>query len=178
MKDKRLGKYTFSAASESKKGPAPGSAKAVWVTACGNFGLVASSTGVIHMYNMQSGARRKSFDLGPYPLDDPEQAGSKKKAERSVTGLASDALDRIVIASTLDGTINVRRRFCIMLTIFLLILLSSSSISIPRHSNKHLFFLPQWFHSHYTVTVVYLQQSAMITSFVSLISKPAELFVS
>ena len=62
------------------------------------------------MYNMQSGARRKSFKLGPYPLDDPEtlqEAGSSKKVERPVSGLASDALDRVVIASTLDGTLNV-----------------------------------------------------------------------
>lgn len=116
MKDKKLGKYNFSVASDSKKGPAPGSAKAVWVTACGNFGLVASSTGVIHMYNMQSGARRKSFDLGSYPLDEPEAGSSKKKAERSVTGLASDALDRVVIASTLDGTLNVSYCFYVMMT--------------------------------------------------------------
>ncbi|KAK7693776.1 hypothetical protein QCA50_003348 [Cerrena zonata] len=136
MKDKRLGKYTFSAASESKKGPAPGSAKAVWVTACGNFGLVASSTGVIHMYNMQSGARRKSFDLGPYPLDDPEQASSKKKVERSVTGLASDALDRIVIASTLDGTINFFDFHTT--TLEQTLVLPSAVVSLSLHSDSGL----------------------------------------
>ncbi|CAL1705181.1 unnamed protein product [Somion occarium] len=110
MKDKKLGKHNFSVAPESKKAPATGAAKAVWVTACGNFGLVSSSTGVIYMYNMQSGARRKSFELGPYPSDASNQAqsagSSRKKSERCVTGLASDALDRVVIAGTLDGTVN------------------------------------------------------------------------
>lgn len=64
------------------------------------------------MWNMQSGIQRKSFDVGPCP---PEVAarfrsssGRKKERDRCVTGLATDALNRVVIASTLDGTVNVR----------------------------------------------------------------------
>ncbi|RDB22141.1 U3 small nucleolar RNA-associated protein 21 [Hypsizygus marmoreus] len=111
MLSKRLGKYSFGFADavkgKSKERPALGSVKAVCVTACGNFGLASSSTGAIHMWNMQSGIKRKSFSVGPCP---PEAAhrfrsGTKKK-ERCVTGLATDALNRTVIASTLDGTIN------------------------------------------------------------------------
>lgn len=84
--------------------------QAVCVTACGNFGIASSSTGAIYMWNMQSGIKRKSFDVGPCP---PELAhrfrhSGKKGGGRCVTGLASDALNRSVIASTLDGTINVR----------------------------------------------------------------------
>jgi U3 small nucleolar RNA-associated protein 21 len=61
------------------------------------------------MWNLQSGIKRKTFDVGPCPPDVASrfQAG-KKKEGRSVTGLASDALNTTVIASTLDGTINVR----------------------------------------------------------------------
>ena len=60
------------------------------------------------MWNMQSGIRRKTFNVGICP---PEAARSQglvnKRRERSITGLATDPLNRLVIASTLDGTINV-----------------------------------------------------------------------
>lgn len=64
------------------------------------------------MCNMQSGMQRKTFDVGPCPPDAASrfrsQNGKKKAEERCVTGLATDALNRVVIASTLDGTLNVR----------------------------------------------------------------------
>lgn len=64
------------------------------------------------MWNMQSGMQRKTFDVGPCPPDAASrfrpQSGKKKAEERSVTGVATDALNRVVIASTLDGTLNVR----------------------------------------------------------------------
>jgi len=58
---------------------------------------------------MQSGIKRKSYILGPCP---PEVAarfysGTVKRSERTITGLATDSLNRAVIVSTLDGTINV-----------------------------------------------------------------------
>lgn len=59
------------------------------------------------MYNMQSGTKRKSFDVGPVP-DGVPNGSSTKRNQRCVTGLASDALNRTLIASTLDGTVNVR----------------------------------------------------------------------
>jgi len=62
------------------------------------------------MWNMQSGIKRKSFDVGPCPpeVTNSLRSSSKKKGgERCITGLASDALNRLVIASTLDGTVNV-----------------------------------------------------------------------
>ncbi|KDR73654.1 hypothetical protein GALMADRAFT_100477 [Galerina marginata CBS 339.88] len=112
MLGKRLGKHSFGLVDDSKaKGKergSVGSAKAVCVTACGNFGLAGSSAGRIQMWNMQSGIKRKSFILGPCP---PEVAarfysGLAKRSERSITGLATDSLNRVVIASTLDGTVN------------------------------------------------------------------------
>ena len=64
------------------------------------------------MWNMQSGLKRKKFDVGPCPPGVSSRfnirAASKKQTDtRSVTGLATDVLNRLVIASTLDGTINV-----------------------------------------------------------------------
>lgn len=58
------------------------------------------------MYNMQSGIKRKSFDIGPLP-EAAAVGTSTRRKERCVTGLASDALNRTVVASTLDGTVNV-----------------------------------------------------------------------
>ena len=81
------------------------SPKSVCVTACGNFGLAASSTGAIQMWNMQSGIKRKSFEIGPRPSDHRSTLSS---TERMVNGLVTDSLNRVVIASTQDGTINVR----------------------------------------------------------------------
>ena len=64
------------------------------------------------MWNMQSGAHRKSFNIGPCPEGvHPKYRpppGKPRSEERCVTGLATDSLNRVVIASTLDGTVNVR----------------------------------------------------------------------
>ncbi|EKM55193.1 uncharacterized protein PHACADRAFT_120318 [Phanerochaete carnosa HHB-10118-sp] len=124
MRDKRLGKHTFSVAPKSKKGASVGSVKAVCVSACGNFGIAASSTGVIHMYNVQSGIKRKAFDVGSAP------------EPRCVNGLASDALNRAVIASTLDGTINFFDFHTAELQHTLV--LSSSAVSITLHRDSGL----------------------------------------
>jgi U3 small nucleolar RNA-associated protein 21 len=66
------------------------------------------------MWNMQSGAHRKSFDIGPCPegvhTKYRRPLGKQRSEERCVTGLATDSLNRVAIASTLDGTVNVRLR--------------------------------------------------------------------
>ncbi|KAI0072792.1 Utp21-domain-containing protein [Panus rudis PR-1116 ss-1] len=138
MKDKKLGKHTFSVAPEGKKKVPPGSAKAVWVTACGNFGLVGTSTGTIYMYNMQSGAKRKTFELGARPeaarSDGP--GPGVRGGGRCVTGLVSDALDRVVIASTLDGTINFFDFHTARLEETLV--LPSAAVSLSLHSDSGL----------------------------------------
>lgn len=90
--------------------------QAVCVSACGNFGIASSSTGAITMWNMQSGMQRKVFSIGPCPSEVATKfrppPGKKRSDERSITGLATDELNRILIASTLDGTINVRGSSC------------------------------------------------------------------
>ena len=67
---------------------------------------------------MQSGAHRKSFSLGPCPegvyTKYRPPPGKRKSEERSVTGLATDSLNRLVIVSTLDGTVNVRAHHMIL----------------------------------------------------------------
>ncbi|TFK55069.1 Utp21-domain-containing protein [Heliocybe sulcata] len=104
--NKRLGKHTFSCA-DLGKGKVLGSVKAVCVTACGNFAIAGSSTGAIHSWNMQSGMKRRSFELGSCPPGVTNRfRTSSKKEGRCVTGLATDALNRVLIASTLDGTVN------------------------------------------------------------------------
>lgn len=56
---------------------------------------------------MQSGIRRRTFLVGPCPIEVADRFRTSEK-ERSVTGLATDPLNTVVIASTLDGTVNVR----------------------------------------------------------------------
>ena len=64
------------------------------------------------MWNMQSGVHRKSFNIGPCPegvhTKYRRHPGKQRSEERSITGLATDSLNRVAIASTLDGTVNVR----------------------------------------------------------------------
>ncbi|WWD04860.1 hypothetical protein V865_002931 [Kwoniella europaea PYCC6329] len=113
VQEKRLGAWTFEMES--------GVAQAVTVTACGNFALVGSSTGDIRMYNMQSGKERRSFSLsGPAPGDSKPKIiaqsqtakskavkqsvnGTASKTLEAITGIVSDALNRVVVASTLEG---------------------------------------------------------------------------
>ena len=73
------------------------------------------------MWNMQSGTHRKSFSLGPCPegiyTKYRPPPGKQNSEERSVTGLATDSLNRVVIVSTLDGTVNVRVHRMILQTV-------------------------------------------------------------
>ncbi|CAG8566492.1 3528_t:CDS:10 [Paraglomus brasilianum] len=70
------------------------SVKSVHISACGNFGFVGSLGGQIDLYNMQSGLHRKSF------------AGTDRHT-KAVTGIGSDSLNRIIISSSLDGTVKL-----------------------------------------------------------------------
>lgn len=100
VQEKRAGRWSFDVAD--------GTVKAVAVTACGNYGLAGSSTGHIKMWNMQSGQERKTFYLSGAPLL-KLKAGKARKAVtpgKAVTGLATDSLNRTVVASTLDGVLH------------------------------------------------------------------------
>ncbi|WVQ86757.1 hypothetical protein IAS59_000473 [Cryptococcus gattii] len=116
VQEKRLGPWTFELED--------GYAQSVCVTACGNFGFAGSSTGEIRMWNMQSGKERKSFALrGAAPGNSKPKIISQskgavkakvEKAERTkgnksvqaITGLVTDALNTMVVASTLEGKLH------------------------------------------------------------------------
>ncbi|KAG6831361.1 hypothetical protein H0H87_005372 [Tephrocybe sp. NHM501043] len=140
MLNKKLGKYSFGfndpVKGKAKERAPLGSVKAVCVTACGNFGLASSSTGAIHMWNMQSGIRRKTFDVGTCPPEVKQRLSGTKRKERPITGLATDPLNRTVIASTLDGTINFFDFQSTKLEHTLI--LPSTAISILLHSDNGL----------------------------------------
>ena len=91
-------------------------ARTACVSACGNFGLIGNSEGLVEVYNMQSYAHRRTFDTRPLDPMGPAKAkefpaGSKKAQAllnarvkgSAVTGVATDALNRFVITSTMDG---------------------------------------------------------------------------
>lgn len=89
VEGKRVGKFTIVA-------DAPVQTTAV--TACGNFGLVGTTSGQVMLYNMQSGMKRKVFKI---PL-----AGVNDSKGKQVTGIATDALNRVVVVSTLKGGLH------------------------------------------------------------------------
>ncbi|KAI5795714.1 Utp21 specific WD40 associated putative domain-containing protein [Geopyxis carbonaria] len=76
-----------------------GEVKAVAISACGTFGIVGSASGGIDLFNLQSGLHRRRF---PDPLT-PAQA---KLHTGAVTGVAADALNRVVISCGLDGRVK------------------------------------------------------------------------
>lgn len=59
------------------------------------------------MYNMQSGMWRRSYDVGPVPPEIASRRQPKDKG-RIINGIVTDSLNKLLIASTSDGTINVR----------------------------------------------------------------------
>lgn len=83
------------------------------------------------MWNMQSGKERRTFSLtGPAPGDSKPkimtQASGKLKAKtkklaaeksiQAITGLATDTLNNVVVASTLEGKLYVSTGpFCLRL---------------------------------------------------------------
>jgi len=93
-----------------------GEVKSVAITTCGTFAIVGSSKGGITMFNLQSGIQRRRF---PEPLT-PAQAKQVKKGEavgklnmigrgkhtKAVTGIVTDALNRVAISCGLDGKIK------------------------------------------------------------------------
>jgi U3 small nucleolar RNA-associated protein 21 len=72
-------------------------AQCTCVSACGNFGLVGFSSGIVGLWNMQSGIRRRTFDTR-----DPARRPS------AVTGIVCDSLNRRVVVGTQDGRLHVR----------------------------------------------------------------------
>ncbi|KAG8878364.1 hypothetical protein FRB97_002578 [Tulasnella sp. 331] len=71
------------------------------VSACGNFGIVGSSSGLVQSFNMQSGMARTYYEI---PKNPPSGSSKWRGAKTgSVTGLATDGLNKTLIVSTMDG---------------------------------------------------------------------------
>lgn len=96
--------------------------QATALTACGTFALAGGAGGVVRMWNAQSGVLRRVFKVGDLGVKgDTGATGSsglgaastststryRKQSDRTITGIATDALNTVLVASTLDGTINV-----------------------------------------------------------------------
>lgn len=130
VQNKRLGRWTMGLDAVDSRGILPENSskgrsknrsaaasvvRSVLVTACGNFGLAGSGDREIVMWNMQSGIRRRNFDVGPFKEANKSSGTQESRAvrelnkERAITGLAVDALNTVLVAATLDGTLNVRQ---------------------------------------------------------------------
>ncbi|KAJ1995289.1 rRNA-processing protein utp21 [Coemansia spiralis] len=81
---KALGKYTLMSSDSSI-------IRAVAISACGNFGFLGLSSGIIEMINMQSGLSRRTFE------------GHSK----AITGIQTDSCNRYVYSTSLDGTLKI-----------------------------------------------------------------------
>ncbi|KAJ1309936.1 hypothetical protein OPQ81_006695 [Rhizoctonia solani] len=99
VREKKLGKWSMGGAERAKGVSAKGKGvdvslgaiKAVCVSACGNFGFIGTTQGVVQAYNMQSGLKRRTYMV---------------EKGQTVTGIATDALNRVLVASTLTGSIH------------------------------------------------------------------------
>ncbi|KAI8993445.1 Utp21 specific WD40 associated putative domain-containing protein [Pilobolus umbonatus] len=87
MKNKALGSHTMISTDRT-------AVKSTCISACGNFGYLGCASGQIDMFNMQSGAHRKTFNA----LD-----GHKKP----ITGLTTDNISRYLISASVDKTIKI-----------------------------------------------------------------------
>lgn len=83
-KTKKLGAHTMISTDKT-------AVKSTCISSCGNFGYLGCASGVVDMFNMQSGQYRKTFN------------GHKKP----ITGLTTDTIHRYLITASVDKTIKV-----------------------------------------------------------------------
>ncbi|PLW09611.1 hypothetical protein PCASD_24597 [Puccinia coronata f. sp. avenae] len=104
VQNKRIGKHSFSLIEKKsfQLDPPDEIAKCVCVSACGNYGLVGTQgSGKVGLWNMQSGMKRRVFIL-------PGSSGKGKQNGMvlNVVGIATDALNQLVIVATRSGHIH------------------------------------------------------------------------
>ncbi|CAO1621493.1 unnamed protein product [Parajaminaea phylloscopi] len=111
-KDRRM-KTTPLAAADKKKSAADGEATTGFVSHCGNFALAGTSTGLITMWNMQSGRWVRHFDTRPLleTTASVDKKSSKRKEIRGkgskVVGIVADEGNTEVAVVTADGSVHV-----------------------------------------------------------------------
>ncbi|OQR91426.1 hypothetical protein THRCLA_09001 [Thraustotheca clavata] len=95
-------------------------ATAVTISSCGNFALVGSVGGAIYKYNMQSGEKRGSYPTAATPkaalirsltmpgasYKDAPDLSLADKHKGSVTGVVVDAINSVVVTSSMDHTLK------------------------------------------------------------------------
>lgn len=86
-KTKKLGAHTLISGDRT-------AIKSTCISTCGNFGFLGCASGVIDMFNMQSGQHRKTFS---------GEFGHKKPT----TGLTTDTINRFLITASVDKTVKV-----------------------------------------------------------------------
>jgi len=104
VQNKRIGKHSFSLIEKKsfQLDPPDEIAKCVCVSACGNYGLLGTQgSGKVGMWNMQSGMKRREFIL-------PKSSGKGKQNGMilHVVGIATDALNQLVIVATRSGHLH------------------------------------------------------------------------
>ena len=105
LQDKKAGRWALDVED--------GAVSAVCTSACGNYALAGSSVGQIRMWNLQSGQERKTFQVNGVPAPVSVMGKGKKgkvvkgkKSGSAITGLCTDALNNVLIASILDGSLS------------------------------------------------------------------------
>ncbi|KAA1120251.1 hypothetical protein PGT21_037312 [Puccinia graminis f. sp. tritici] len=104
VQNKRIGKHSFSLIEKKsfQLDPQGEIAKCVCVSACGNYGLIGTQgSGKVGMWNMQSGMKRREFIL-------PGSSGKGKQNDMilNVVGVATDALNQLVMVATRSGHVH------------------------------------------------------------------------
>ncbi|PWN53109.1 WD40 repeat-like protein [Violaceomyces palustris] len=119
VRDKRMGaKPLPGSISSSSSTSSPQEVTTGCVSACGNFGLIGTSQGLVQVYNMQSLMHRKTLDTRPIVVTKQASSSSssskgnskKEKTWRGkgspVTGICTDSVNRLCVVSTLDGKLH------------------------------------------------------------------------
>lgn len=83
---RRLGAHTFTTRDKT-------AVRSVAISACGNFGFIGSYGGLVDCFNMQSGLHRRTYR-------------SPQQHTKAITGIASDALNRVMMSCSLDGSVK------------------------------------------------------------------------
>ncbi|KAI8967024.1 Utp21 specific WD40 associated putative domain-containing protein [Mycotypha africana] len=116
-KNKRLGKHVLMSTDKS-------AVKATCISACGNYGFLGCASGLIDMYNMQSGLHRKLF------------TGDENGHKKPITGLTTDAINRFLISASVDKMVKIWE--IKTATLLHTIKLESPIVSIRHHKDNDL----------------------------------------
>lgn len=111
-KDRRMKAAPLMSADKKKK-PNEGTTTVGFVSHCGNFGLTGSSSGLVTMWNMQSGRWVRNFDTRPLLEHSTLSAGKAAKQKKiygkssKVVGVAADEGNTELAVATAEGGLYI-----------------------------------------------------------------------